>query len=86
MVNDVMRENFEWFVEHYDELFEKYGTAYLVIKDRSVIGAYASVGEAVRETEKTEVRGRYNVQYCNGTPGAYTDYIMNPEISRFFGG
>lgn len=79
----MMEDNFLWFKENYDALFQKYGKSYLVIKDKKVIGCYASYGEAVRETEKTEEPETFNVQYCDGTASAYEVQIMSPIQSSF---
>lgn len=69
--------DFEWFKANYDELFSKYGIAYLAIKDKTVIGVYKDAGSAVRETSETEPIGSFIVQYCNGDESGYTNYISS---------
>lgn len=69
--------DFQWFLEHYDELYEKYGRAYLAIKNSKVLGAYPTYAEGVRATEKTEELGTFIVQLCDGTEAAYTNYILS---------
>lgn len=72
-----MHENFRWFLEHYDELYQRYGECYIVIKDCKVIGTYSDIGEAVRTTDLTEKPGTYNVQYCNGDESGYTESVTS---------
>ena len=59
-----MNENFEWFMDQYDNLRNIYGDAFLAIKDKKVLCAYSSYGDAVRETQKTEELGTFIVQEC----------------------
>lgn len=73
-----MRErDYQWFIDHYAELFEKYGTSYISIKDSKVLGSYSSYGEAVRKTSETEPMGSFIVQFCNGDVSGYTNYIAS---------
>lgn len=73
-MNNVQHQNFRWFLDHYDEIFKKYGECYVAIKNKRVIGVYTNVGDAVKETNKTEVPGTYNIQHCNGNESGYTAY------------
>jgi len=70
-------KDYEWFVENYDSLFKQYGTAYLVIKNKAVIGTYPNCAEAVRETAKSHNPGTFIVQYCDGTEDAYVAHITS---------
>ena len=72
--------DFQWFLDHYDSLFQQYGESYLAIKNEKVIGSFPSYAEAVEKTEQTEELGSFIVQYCNGDESAYTAYIA-PVIS-----
>lgn len=76
-----MQEDFKWFVEHYDELFRKYGHSFLAIQDRTVIGVYESYAQGVKETAKTHKLGTFIVQECNGDPSGYTNYISSAFIA-----
>ena len=83
----MQKDDFQWFKEHYDELYTRYGNVYLAIKDKTVLGSYATFGDGVRETAKTEQPGTFIVQYCDGTQSAYRNHIasMNfmPQTQRF---
>lgn len=59
-----MLEDYYWFESVYGILRIIYGDSFLAIKDKKVLGAYSSYGEAVRETQKTEHLGTFIVQEC----------------------
>ena len=67
--------DYKWFVSNYDELFKQYGTCYLVVKDKKIIGTYKNYADAVKNTEICEPLGTFIVQYCDGTKEAYTSYV-----------
>lgn len=60
----MQESDFKWFTKHYDEFCNQYGNAFLAIKDEHVLNAYSSYGEAVRETQKSEILGTFIVQEC----------------------
>ena len=65
------RKDFDWFIEHYAELFSLYGKSFLVIKGGKVIGKYNSYAEGVQNTKETP--GTFIIQECDGTEDAYTE-------------
>lgn len=60
-----MSEDFVWFVEHYDELKNKYGNSYIVIKNKEILGIYETYADGVNNTLKNEELGTFIVQECN---------------------
>ena len=74
--------DYQWFLENYQQLYEKYGVAYLVIKNRTVLGVYSSYAEALHETEKTEPIGSFIIQFCNGNKTGYTNNIASMFVLR----
>ena len=70
-------KDFQWFIENYSALFSKYGTSYLAIKERAVIGVFHSYAEGVVETSKREPLGTFIIQECNGDESGYTNYISS---------
>lgn len=68
-------EDFKWFLDNYDSLFNQYGDCYLVIKNKSIIGKFDSYASGVNETAKSEPLGTFIVQHCNGNETGYTNYI-----------
>ncbi len=77
----MQEKDYEWFLSNYESLFQKYGCAYLAIKNTTVLGAYKTYAEGVRKTEETEPIGSFIVQLCNGRKDAYTNYISSLDIS-----
>lgn len=76
----MQNDDFIWFVDHYEELYEKYGVCYLVISNETVLGCYQNPKDAISETIKTVPLGRFIVQLCNGDESGYTNYIASAEI------
>ena len=70
--SDPLEKQFDYYLEHQDELVEKYDGKVLVIKDFQVIGAYDDELEAAQETVKTEELGTFIVQRCTPGDSAYT--------------
>ena len=74
-------KDYKWFLDHYDELYKKYGTSYIAIKEKTVLGTYSSYQEAVDKTKETEQLGSFIVQLCNGDESAYTNYISSMNFA-----
>lgn len=60
-----LEKEFQWYLEHQEELVEKYDGKFIAIKGNKVIGDYDQVGDAVRETAKEHERGTFLVQKCS---------------------
>lgn len=76
-----MNEDFAWFKEKYPEIQKKYGKAFVVIKNKKVLGAYDSYANGVRETLKTENLGTFIVQEVDPKRKAYCCYIASDNFS-----
>jgi hypothetical protein len=61
----IARGNYDWFQDHLPELEKQYGDKYLVIKDKSVIGAYPSYSDAYGSVKGKEKPGTYIIQLCS---------------------
>lgn len=70
-----MEEDFIWFKEHYPEFQKEYGEAFVVIKNKKVLGVYESYAKGLKETAKTEELGTFIVQECHPYHKAYKCYI-----------
>lgn len=66
-----MEKDFLWFKKHYTEFQDKYGNAFIVIKNETVLGVFDSYANAVHATTKTEDLGTFIVQECNKDYEAY---------------
>ncbi len=67
-----LEKEFTYYIEHQDELVEKYNGKYIVIKNCEVIGSYNSILKAVKETSKTHKLGTFIVQKCEPGKEGYT--------------
>ena len=74
--------DFNWFVQHLDELYNKFGSCFLSIRDKSILGQYCSYAEAVAETSKKYPIGSFIVQQCGKDERAYTNYISSMNFSN----
>lgn len=70
------KEDFDFFIDHYQELYEKYGHKFLAIKNKSVLGYYDAVQEAISDLSSTHELGSYIIQECTGDESAYRTTIM----------
>lgn len=75
-----MDDDFTWFKKHYTEFQNKYGNAFIVVKNKKILGIYKSCVEAIRNTEKTEKLGTFIVQECNTQYKAYCGYISSTNF------
>jgi hypothetical protein len=58
-------ENYAWFQENLPDLEKRYRDKYIVIKNRSVIGAYESQRDAFSDMKGKEVPGTFIIQLCS---------------------
>lgn len=67
-----LEKEFQYYLEHQDELVDKYNGKYIIIKNGKVIGVYDNELQAVQETSKKEELGTYLVQKCEPGNDSYT--------------
>ena len=60
------KKDFEYFIEHYQELYEKYGHKFIAIKNNTVLGVYNSEIAAMDDISKQYPLGTFIIQECNG--------------------
>lgn len=73
-------EDFDFFLENYDELFKKYGHKFIVIKNKTILGVYDTEVDAINATSKTYPIGSFIVQECNGDESGYTNYVSSWQL------
>lgn len=71
MTNPLEKE-FQFYLDHQDEMVKKYDGKFIVIKDGKVLGAYDDELTAITETEKSEKIGTFLVQLVSKGESAYT--------------
>lgn len=74
------KSDFQWFLNNYNDLYQKYGVSYLAIQNKNILGVYHEFGEAVNKTTETTALGTFIVQFCNGNESGYTNYIASNEV------
>ncbi len=57
-----LKQEFEYYLDHQQELVKKYNDKHIVIKGREVIGVYDSDLEAIEETSNRHEIGTFLVQ------------------------
>ena len=70
-----MEGNFEWFLEHYDEIYALCGECHVVIKNKMIIRVFQAKDEAYSWYKSNDLFGKANLQYCNGDQSGYMVYI-----------
>jgi hypothetical protein len=71
-MNKQLQIEFQYYLDHQDELVKKYVGRVLVIKGQKVIADYDSELQAVEETVKTHPLGTFLVQKCEPGEESYT--------------
>ncbi len=67
-----LESEFQFYLDHQDDMVAKYDTKFVVIKDNVVLGAYDDELTAVSETQKSHEIGTFLVQKVSKGTGAYT--------------
>ena len=65
-------KDFKFYLEHQDEMVEKYDGKFIVIKDGIVLGDYDDELNAVTETRKAHELGTFLVQRVSPGSAAYS--------------
>lgn len=67
-----LEQEFNYYLDHQDELVKKYNGKYVVIKDLEVIGAYDTELEAIEKSLENHEIGTFLVQLCKPGEDSYT--------------
>lgn len=70
------KKDFDFFVENYQELYKKYGHKFLAIKDKSILGHYDAVQDAISDLSDNYELGSYIIQECTGDESDYRATIL----------
>ena len=76
------RNDFDYFLQHYQELYEKYGHKFIAIKNKQILGTYDKELDAIQDAAKTYPFGTFIVQECNGDETGYTNYISSWQLIK----
>jgi hypothetical protein len=67
-----LEKEFEYYLQHQDELIKEHNGKFIVIKDEAVIGEFDSELEAVEKTSQQHELGTFLVQKCEPGSESYT--------------
>ena len=67
-----LRQEFEYYLKHQEELVRKYDGRYVVVKGQEIIGVFEDELKAFIETKKQHPAGTFLVQKVAPGDGAYT--------------
>lgn len=71
--------DFKWFIDNMPNLYKEYGNCFLAIKNKQILGSYATYADAVHSTAQTEDLGTFIVQECGQDEKAYTNFIASAD-------
>ena len=72
MANSSLQKEFQYYLDHQDEMVEQYDGKFVVIKDEAVLAAYDDELGAITETQKSHRLGTFLVQFVSRGTSAYT--------------
>lgn len=72
--------DFNYFIEHYQEFKKKYGHKFIAMQNQSILGVYDDEITAINETSVKYPLGSFIVQECNGDESGYTNYILSWQL------
>lgn len=68
----MLKKEFDYFLEHQEELVKKHKGKYLVIKDQAIIGVFEKEIEAYEEISKKHELGTFLIQHCLSGKDTFT--------------
>ena len=69
---DALKQEFKYYIKNQPELVKQYNGKFIVIKNKTVIGAYDNELEAIKETTSEHELGTFLVQKCEPGTENYT--------------
>jgi outer membrane lipoprotein-sorting protein len=79
-MTEQLKKEFQYYLEHQNELVKQYNGKFIVIKDNKVIGVYDSELEAVTKTSQQQELGTFLVQKCEPGTSSYTQTYHSRAI------
>jgi hypothetical protein len=75
-----LTKEFDWYIEHQDELVARYNGRVVVIKNGEVLGDYADQSSAIAATVKTHALGSFLVQRVSPGKDGYTQIFTSRVV------
>jgi hypothetical protein len=76
----MLEKEFQYYLDHQDELIKKYNKRFIVIKDEKVIGDYDTKLDAYNRTIKNHALGTFLIQQCSPGTESYTQTFHSRVI------
>jgi len=81
MVSKILEKEFNYYVEHQEELVKQYDGKIIVLKNNKVIGVFDNELDAISELSKTHEIGTFLVHKCGPGEENYTQTFYTPYVS-----
>ena len=72
MTESSLKTDFQYYLDHQDEMVKRYEGKFIVIKDGTVLGAYDKELVAIAETQKSHKLGTFLIQKVSKGTADYT--------------
>ena len=79
----MLKDQFQYYLDHQDELVAQYNGKFLVIKDLSVAGVFDSQDEAYKNSIGKFEAGTFLIQQCAPGKDNYTQIFHSRVINSF---
>lgn len=77
----MLETEFKYYIDHQQELVDKFNGRFIVIKDQNVIGDYDRHDTAYFEAQKQNKLGTFLIQLCSPGNMAYTANFYSQNVS-----
>ena len=81
-MNNPLKKEFRFYIEHQDEMVEKYDGKIIVIKDGIVLGAYDDELSAITESKNSHQLGTFLVQRVSPGDSAYSQTFHSRVVFK----
>ena len=61
-----LKEEYDYYIANYESFKNEFAGMFIVIKNKKILGTYANIEDALKETLKTEDAGTFLIQFCDG--------------------
>lgn len=76
----MLEKEFNYYLDHQDELVKQYNEKFIVIVGENVVGSYDSDEEALFESKKQYELGTFLIQECTPGEDAYTQRFHSRAV------
>lgn len=75
-----LKEDFNWYLQHQDELIKEYLGKTLVIREKNVVGSFDSQEEAYEYGMSNYGLGNFLIQECTAGSQSYTQTFYTRRV------